>query len=220
MGQTNSDNYEYENIESIPTNLSPPPIQQLIDKSKELTLHMIDQMDPTNFTTCKDCLKKNSRDFKKSEKIITDLGFYDPDTPPFSEKTYRFYKNSSVHNSTPSLADSNHDNPSNNPFDEEYLNVIHISSTLNSDRTISYWVQFPLNAHCIKLAMLKIMNIPINVQNLLSITEKYAALYHRAKMETQNVIVKCEQIDPLYLKLVVDSLISRGYQSIFMNVAS
>ena len=52
MGQTNSDNYEYENIESIPTNLSPPPIQQLIDKSKELTLHMIDQMDPTNFTTC------------------------------------------------------------------------------------------------------------------------------------------------------------------------
>jgi hypothetical protein len=47
---------------------------------------------------------------------------------------------------------------------------------------------------------------------MVEITERFPALYKQMLTITKNQVVKCEQIEPLYVELAVKSLLKRGYQ--------
>jgi hypothetical protein len=191
MGNNNSlESFAYNNVEDVPLGQSPPPINQLIEKSKEVAYQMIQKFDPTKLEICRECIKEHPYDVSKVNKILTELGTYDIDAPPFSEKTIRFFLNDG----------------------DKSGSSLQLSSTLNSDKTISYWIQYHVEPYYVKIAMLKLMNIPITPENLSEIGQRYKALYHQAYIETKNITVKCEQLDPLYLKLIIESFISKNYK--------
>lgn len=191
MGNNASVPYTFKSVDDIPEGTSPPSISELSRKIKEVSLHAIQKFDPVELKTCQNCLKHPtsfSDSFKLTKNvdtILTDLSTYQPDQKAFSEKTYQF-----------KLAGA----PD-----------IWISSTKNSDHTISYWFQYPILPFHIQAAFLSCMNLPITTSNLHQIANRYSAVYTQLVRMNKNEVAKCEQIEPLYVDLAIKSLLSRGY---------
>ena len=115
------------------------------------------------------------------------MAAYGPESPPFSEKTYRF-------------------------FAPQYLiSDVWISSTLNSDRTISYWVEYPMPDYFIQAAMLRALGVPITTTDLYNVVTRYHALYTQLVASFREKPVQCQSIDPEYVNMVIDALLCRKY---------
>lgn len=187
--QTSSE-YNYMSVEDIPEGTAPPGIGELKDKVNELALIYIQKYDPVDLKTCQDCLKTRSsvrhNIENEARNIVTSLSSYSVNDPQYSEKTWQFRS--------------------------EGMPEVWISSTKNSDNTISYWFQYPILPFHIQAAFLYCMRIPITPKNMVEITERFPALYKQMLTITKNQVVKCEQIEPLYVELAVKSLLKRGYQ--------
>lgn len=187
--QTSSE-YNFMSVDDIPEGTSPPGIGELKDKVNELALIYIQKYDPVDLKTCQDCLKTRSsmrhNVENEARNIVTTLSSYSVNDPQYSEKTWQFRM--------------------------EGMPEVWISSTKNSDNTISYWFQYPILPFHIQAAFLYCMHIPITPKNMVEITERFPALYKQLLTITKNQVVKCEQIEPLYVELAVKSLLKRGYQ--------
>jgi len=190
MGNNVSNSYAYTLVDDIPEGTPPPSLAELSQKIKEVSLYAVQKFDPVELKTCQNCLKRatssdSHRVTKNVDSILTDLSTYQPDQTPFSEKTYQFKMTGAPD--------------------------IWISSTKNSDHTISYWFQYPVLPFYIQAAFLSCMNLPITTANLHQIGPRYAAVYTQLVRMNKNEIAKCEQIEPLYVDLAVKALLSRGY---------
>lgn len=185
MGNTASDSYMYSSVSDIPEGTSPPSIGELSKKIKEVSLYAIQKFDPVELKTCQGCMKY-SQNIKGAETILADLSSYQPDQQSFAEKTYQFKLTGAPD--------------------------IWVSSTKNSDHTISYWFQYPVLPFHIQSAFLSSMNIPITTSNLHQISDRYRAVYTQLLHMNKNEVAKCEQIEPLYVDLAIKSLLSRGYK--------
>ena len=177
--------YTFNTVDEIPEGYSPPGLAELTRKVKDISLYVIQKFDPVDLKTCQNCMKSPKK-IQESEKIIDDLASYTPDQPAFSEKTYQFRM--------------------------EGMPEIWISSTKNSDHTISYWFQYPILPFHVQAAFLSCMNMPITPSNMSGIAKLYPAVFNQLLHITKNEIAKCEQIEPLYVDLAIKSLLSRGYK--------
>jgi hypothetical protein len=191
MGSTTSQSqtsYEYEKVEDIPDGTTPPSASSVIERARLIAADIVSKSDPIDLQTCRECMKqgKVSEIQSKVDKIEHILSDYDVSEPGISERTVKFKLNK---------------NPE-----------VWLSSTKNSDSTISYWVQYPIEASYIQAAMLQLMNLPVNYHNMHEITKKYEALYTQLLHLTQNEVVKCEQIDSVFMDLALKSLLLRHYQ--------
>lgn len=184
-----SSEYKYTTVNDIPEGVSPPGITELKDKINDIALIYIQKYDPVDLKTCQDCLKTRSSARQNIEheakSIVTTLSSYSVNDPQYSEKTWQFKM--------------------------EGMPEVWISSTKNSDNTISYWFQYPILPFHVQAAFLYCMGIPITPKNMVEITERFPALYKQLLAITKNQVVKCEQIEPLYVELAVKSLLKRGY---------
>jgi len=191
MGNTSSNDhnivYTYETVDEIPEGIPPPSAPTVIDKTKELALYASKKFDPANLEVCRDCLKQKNTDLSRAERIRDELSFYTPENPPYSEKTFKFKL-------------ENHPE-------------IWVSSTKNSDSTVSYWLQYPIQPYHIQAAILKCMNIPVTPENMFQISERYKALYTQCLHAMQNEIASCQQVDPLYVDMTLKALVSKDYKS-------
>lgn len=200
MGNNVSTSYAYTLVDDIPEGTPPPSLAELSQKIKEVSLYAVQKFDPVELKTCQNCLNRATssdsttlrkifsdprRVTKNVDSILTDLSTYQPDQPPFSEKTYQFKMARAPD--------------------------VWISSTKNSDHTISYWFQYPVLPFYIQAAFLSCMNLPITTANLHQIAQRYTAVYAQLVRMNKNEIAKCEQIEPLYVDLAVKALLSRGY---------
>jgi hypothetical protein len=186
--ESNNNNYTFASVDNIPYGTPPPAIPEIITKSKETAVLANQKYDPAALETCRTCLKhQNSTSKDKSERIRQQLASYLPDAPAYSEKTYKFKK--------------------------ENAPEIWVSSTKNSDSTVSYWLQYPLQPFHIQAGFLKSMNVPVTQDNMIKISEKYPAVYSQLLYSTKNEVSKCEQVDPLYTDTVIKSLITQGYRA-------
>lgn len=190
MGNNVSTSYVYTLVDEIPEGTPPPSLAELSRKIKEVSLYAVQKFDPVELKTCQNCLKRGTPSdphqmTKNVDAILTDLSTYQPDQTPFSEKTYQFKMTGAPD--------------------------IWISSTKNSDHTISYWFQYPVLPFYIQAAFLSCMNLPITTANLHQIAQRYSAVYTQLVRMNKNEIAKCEQIEPLYVDLAVKALLSRGY---------
>lgn len=186
-----SSEYKYMTVDDIPEGLAPPGIGELKDKVNELALIYIQKYDPVDLKTCQDCLKTRSsvrhNIEHEAKTIVTTLSSYSVNDPQYSEKTWQFKM--------------------------EGMPEVWISSTKNSDNTISYWFQYPILPFHVQAAFLYCMGIPITPKNMVEVTERFPALYKQLLAITKNQVVKCEQIEPLYVELAVKSLLKRGYKT-------
>lgn len=195
MGQNQSsditpaDVISYQKVEDIPDGTSPPSASAVIERARLLAADLISKSDPIDLQTCRECMKKGkvSQIQPRVDKIEYILSDYDLTTPAISERTVKFKLNKHPE--------------------------VWLSSTKNSDSTISYWVQYPIEPSHIQAAMLQLMNLPINYHNMDKITKNYEALYTQLLHLTQNEVVKCEQIDSIFMDLALKSLLIRGYQA-------
>ena len=182
--------YRYESVDAIPDGTSPPSIAELTKKVKEVASYAVRKFDPVDLKICRDCLKTSNAHgshLKNATSIRDDLSTFAPDEPAFTEKTYKFKLTG---------------NPD-----------VWISSTKNSDGTISYWFQHPILPFHIQAAFLNCMDIPVTPDNLTAIGERFPAVYSQMKQILHNDVAKCEQIEPLYVDMAIKSLLSRGYSA-------
>ena len=203
MGSTNSLNIEHHTVADIPHGTSPPSVSQVQQKIVDLSCLFTQQYDPLNIKKCtSQCYnRKNENNGEKenrskniAHKIRDDLSFFEFDEPAFSEKTYKF-----KHQSSPE---------------------VWISSTKNSDHTISYWLQYPILPFHIQAALLLCMKLPVTQENLSAIIERYNPLYIQLLKLNEREVSKCEQVEPLYVDIAIKSLLNRHYQAISSNSES
>ena len=187
--QTNS-KYTYETVDDIPFGVSPPGLAELKDKVNEIASISIQKFDPVDLKSCQECLKTptSTHDYTKtSNEILNNLSSFSANDRAFAEKTYQ--------------------------FKAEGLPEIWISSVKNSDHTISYWFQYPILPFHVQAAFLYSLNIPITPQNMVDVVNRYPAVYAQLLSMTKNEVIKCEQIEPLYVDLAIKSLLRRGYKA-------
>jgi hypothetical protein len=186
-----SRNYTYQSVDDIPPGTSPPSLAELKDKVNEIASISIQKYDPVDLKTCQTCLKMSpseSKDYASSaQTIVNQLSSYSADDRAYAEKTYQFKM--------------------------EGMPEIWISSTKNSDHTISYWFQYPILPFHVQAAFLYCLNMPITPQNMVDITKRFPGVYAQLLAMTKNEVIKCEQIEPLYVDLAVKSLLRRGYKA-------
>ena len=177
-------------VDDIPIGTPPPSIQQILDRSKDFIIN--NRMDPTKLQTIRDVLvrskttNRNQHNQLIIEKLKREITAYTPENPAFSEKTIKLRLDNQQE--------------------------IWVSSTKNSDQTISYWIQYPVLPIHIQKAMLKCMNVDITVDNLHAIQNRYNALYTRIVNETKNQVGQTEQLDPLFFDAMLRSLVIMGYK--------
>lgn len=177
-------------VDDIPIGTPPPSVQQILDRTKDFIIN--NRMDPTNLQTIRYVLvqsktiNRNQNNQTIIENLKREIASYTPENPAFSEKTIKF------------------------KLDNQQ--EIWLSSTKNSDQTISYWIQYPVLPIHIQKAMLKCMNIDITVDNLHAIQNRYNALYTRMVHETKNQVGQTEQLDPLFFDATLRSLVIMGYK--------
>ena len=189
--------YNYERVEDIPIGESPPSRNALVTKTKEISTQLTEKYDLTDLKTCQDFLKgKNTTNIttaSTTKTILNQLGSYAHDSSKSNETTdeitYQF------------IGDENN----------FYVKTLRLSSKLNKDKTISYWIQYIIEPVHINMALLKEMNIPITKENIEEIGKRYKALIHQVKIETKNTVVRCEQMDPIYLKTIIKMLLLKNY---------
>jgi hypothetical protein len=187
-------------VDLIPYGTPPPSNTTVINEAKKFALSRLSIYNPSDIHQCQENLKTANINSKsqspsfseeqnhKVEKICNVLSSYDPNASSFQEVKLRMI----------------------------LLNYpeVWISSTLNSDKTISYWIEYPLQPFHIQAGILKSMNILINAENLNKIQKKYETFYKFLVVKFGNSdIYKCEQVDPLYLRMFIKSLIGCGYQT-------
>lgn len=184
-----STEYKFMTVDEIPEGMSPPGLGELKDKANEIAMIYIQKYDPVDLKTCQDCLRtrtaKGHEIDKESSMIVNSLSSYSVNDPQYSEKTWQFRM--------------------------EGMPEVWISSTKNSDNTISYWFQYPILPFHIQAAFLNCLGMPITAKNLVEIAQRFPAVYTQLVTATKNQVVKCDQIEPLYVELAVKSLLRRGY---------
>jgi len=188
---------KYSSVNQLPQGHPPPSAPSVSALAMELAAKHFSYNNPTNV----DSLRKGARTMRLtpqtaalSEGLREKLSTYTPETQPYTDKVYQLHAPSS-----------------------QKLNVW-ISSTKNSDHTVSYWVMYPVHDMHIRAAFLKIMNIDINAENLSDISERYPTLYNQVALMLDKKTVKCEQIDPLYMNNVIKSLVMQGYKPQELNL--
>jgi hypothetical protein len=124
----------FTRVSDIPIGTSPPSVSEVQEKVTSLSCLFSQKYDPLEIRKCRECLVINKKDEvhkqlhnQDAEKIRTDLAMFRLEDPAFTEKTYQFKKMSAPE--------------------------IWISSTKNSDQTISYWLQYPILPFHIQAAM-------------------------------------------------------------------
>jgi hypothetical protein len=184
--------YTYEKVTDLPNGTTPPSASSIIERARSLSADLISKSDPLDLEVCRECMKQGtvSKIQPKVDKIESILSSYPSTAPAISEKTVIFKLNK---------------HPD-----------IWLTSTKNSDSTISYWVQYPIQPGQIQAAMLQLMGILVNYENMHKISKLYEALYTQLLRLTQHDVVKCEQIDSIFMDLALKSLLVRGYQA-FQN---
>ena len=193
MGNTASHAYSsspftFATVDDIPPGMAPPSVAEIQRKVKEVAAYMTQKFDPVDIRTCRECLSRTKQyDTQTVDRIRTDLSTYDWDQPAFTEKTYQFKLRNAPE--------------------------IWISSTKNSDHTLSYWFQHPILPFHIQSAFLSCMGIPITPENMFKIGKRYPAIYQQLLKTHQNEVTKCEQIEPLYVDMALRALVARGYKA-------
>jgi hypothetical protein len=56
------------------------------------------------------------------------------------------------------------------------------------------------------------MSLPITDENLEKISDRFRALFHQIITTTQQTMIHTEQIDPLYIHWLIQSLLCMKYQ--------
>jgi hypothetical protein len=183
--------HDYERVVDIPIGTAPPSLSSVQNQVMTMSCLFSQKYDPLEMRQCRECLTSSSSTphihRQHAEKVRDDLSAFQPEDPDFSEKTYRFKRTSAPE--------------------------VWISSTKNSDQTISYWFQYPILPFHIQAAMLSCMRIPITRENLQDICERYEPLYTQLLKMNEHEVSKCEQVEPLYVDMAIRSLIARGYQA-------
>jgi len=175
----------YRSVRDIPEGTAPPSLGELNAKVKEVALQAVQKFDPVELKSCQHCSRDPSIARRKDE-ILADLSTYEPEYKAFAEKTYQFRQAGA-----PDLW---------------------VSSTLNSDHTLSYWFQYPILPFHIQAAFVAALNLPITADNMHAVTERFPAVYTQLLKMNRNEVAKCEQIEPLYVDVALKTLLSRGYQ--------
>ena len=194
-------NYQYQRVADIPIGTPPPSLSTVQNQVVTMSCVFSQQYDPLEIRQCRECLRSpnvehdpktsprhhHHHHIQRAETVRDDLSSFEPQDPDFSEKTYRFKRT--------------------------FAPEVWISSTKNSDQTISYWFQYPILPFHIQAAMLSCMRIPVTRENLLDICERYEPLYTQLMKMNEHEISKCEQVEPLYVDVAIRSLLARGYSA-------
>ena len=190
--QESNDAYKFNRVSDIPQGKSPPSLNEVQEKVIAMSCLFSQKFDPLELQKCRECLTSNyfsrkHEQIEEVEKICTDLSMFQTEDPAFTEKTYQFKKVSAPE--------------------------IWISSTKNSDQTISYWFQYPILPFHIQAAMLTCLQLPVTQENMSDICDRYEPLYKQLLKLNQHEVCKCEQVEPLYVDIAIRSLIVRGYKA-------
>ena len=200
LGETAGDRNEqhsYQRVDDIPIGTPPPSLSTVQNQVAVMSCWFSQKYDPLEMRQCRECLHvpgdltddhHQTRAMTMASNLRNELSSFQSEDPDFSEKTYRFKR-------TPASPE------------------VWISSTKNSDQTISYWFQYPILPFHIQAAMLSCMRIPITRENLQDICERYEPLYTQLLKMNEHEVSKCEQVEPLYVDMAIRSLIARGYQA-------
>lgn len=179
---------KYNTLYDIPPTHYPPTSLELIEQSKKIASKCYALWDPTSLKSVTKFQKLKSDQSCTNLTIIKKkISEYDQKDDPYTEKTYEA--------TPPTQNDSS----------------VWISSTKNSDHTISYWIVYPVNDIHLKIALLYLMNVKINAYNLGDVSKKFPGLYIQSKNSLINETVECQQVDPLFMYAAIKSLCLRGY---------
>lgn len=188
---SNAHNYSFLRVEDIPIGTPPPSPIEVIRQAKEIALRIDSKLDPTALENCQHCLRgKSVSELKDSETIVRnicrELSHFSLESPPYSEKTIK--------------------------LKADHMPEIWISSTKNSDHTISYWIQYPIQPYHLQAAILKTMNIPVTQENMQQIVQRYPVLLKQLQGEAFDKMLKCEHVDPIYLEYILLGMFAKGFK--------
>lgn len=201
----------YTSIPSIP----PPSAPRIAEKAKEIAIKHYTYQNPTDVHLLRRYMKQavvghsfgsgsesgsGSDSVRNSNKVVSNrvvdfLSTYPRTAPPYTDRIVRFI-----------------------PPTPQQLSIW-VSSTKNSDHTISYWVLYPVHDQHIRAAVLNLMNVSLNGENLGEVSSRFPALYGQVKSMLHNETVKCEQVDPLYVNHIVRSLSAQNYKPISSQIS-
>lgn len=175
--------------QKIPADTSPPSATEIVDESKRIALEYYTHHNPTSIHKCLQCARVGNapNTSEKVENVRRYISSYELTDSPYSEKNFVLISPAK---------------------DSQVL----ISSTKNSDHTVSYWVQYPVMDFHIRLAFLKLMNISVTPQNISDVSNRYNAVFNQCKNYLQGETVKCEQVDPLYMDNIIKNFLRNNYQ--------
>lgn len=184
----------------IPSGTAPPSSSAIINRAREMLSRDFHRLQPLEVAQCRQTLKDATLPRLKHvdyewRRWSHHLTTFFPEDPPFSEKSVRF------------MAPINSSPP---------LDVL-LSSTKNSDSTISYWVQYPLNMWYLRRSILHLMNVTVTPANLYDLDENYGALLLQLENMILHEQVNCEQIDPLFFEVALRCLLLRNYRPEIMS---
>lgn len=172
----------------VPEGTPPPSLGHLQKRILEIATEQSQLHDAVGLSTCRSCLASHRWEpsqVQRYEHWLSDLSSYAVDQMAFSEKIYR--------------------------FQHPKLPEVRVASTLNSDRTLSYWLQYPITPVHLQRAVVQAMGLPLTVSNLQGVEERYPALYHQLLQMHRHELARCESVEPLYVAMALRALAARDY---------
>lgn len=173
---------------------SPPTAVQIVDAAKQFAAQTLENVNPLTVAMMQVVKKlpltaeERQRRLEYADHIRRQLSVFADNDPQFSERTVRL------------------EVPGNSN-----LPPVILSGKKNSDHTISYWVQRPVQDLHVRMAMCKLLGLPLTPENLHQVTHQYAALYGQCCALVRNEMALCEQVDPLFMRLAIKTLALHGY---------
>lgn len=179
----------YQRVSDLPEGLPPPSFGALQTKVKEVATYASQRFDPVSLSACRTCLSRSplSETAQREHlRLREQLSTFAPEQPAFSEQTFTF-----THPGSP---------------------AVWLSSTKNSDHTVSYWLQYPITPFHIQAAFLQALDLPVTAENLAQIVHRFPAEYQQLLRANRNEVAVCEQTEPLYLDLCLKALLAAHYR--------
>lgn len=162
-----------------------PSAPAIVEEAKKFACIMHDDYDPVTVRKCKSCNKSLASADKlvKAKKILDELG------APVTTQSVSMY----------------------NPDKAQHIQLNSVRDT--STGTVNYWIQYPvLNVH-LQMALCAVQDLPVTSANMEESIQRFPLLYEQLQKIVRDnaVMASCEQVDPIFMEMVVKALVLQGY---------
>ncbi len=90
--------------------------------------------------------------------------------------------------------------------------VLWIVICRNTDRTLSYWLQFPMTRHILNKSICFAFNIEPSLENFSILQQRFSGTFKSLEQVFSNYVLRCDQVDPVFLNILLCTLLDSQHQ--------